>query len=243
MVDWYIHEEIVKTTHQRPRSSMKHFFCISITIILVGCFPQQQEVPKDESPEFVEPENFDYGLIEKDIYKNAFFGIELPLNPKWHVQNREDIELRKAQARELIAGDDDVLKSKLKASNITTANLLTIQQYEVGTAVDFNPGISIVAENTKSAPGIKTGKDYHFHAKKYLQQAQLDYSFDKEIYTKKFGSRVFYVLETTLPLNGNEISQDFITTVMNGFSLSFIVSYANEDERAELYSMLENVKI
>jgi hypothetical protein len=71
----------------------------------------------------------------------------------------------------------------------------------------------------------------------------MSYSFEREVFEKKIGNSLFYVLETRLDHIGEIISQEYISTVKNGFTLSFIITYSTEEEKNELYEVINNVKI
>ena len=116
-------------------------------------------------------------------------------------------------------------------------------QYEVGSAVESNPAFMVVAENMKDFPGIKTGEDYLFHVKKLLQQSQLKYSFGKKVYEKNIGSKSFYVLEGKMDIMGKTVTQEYISTVTEGFCLSFILTYTTKQEKKKLYKFINGTKI
>lgn len=101
----------------------------------------------------------------------------------------------------------------------------------------------VLAENTNNFPGIKTGKDYLFHAKRSLGLAAVDYYFEKEVFEKTIGETTFYVLEAKFDFLNNTITQEYITTVTNGFSLGFIATYSTEDQRKELYEIINHIKL
>ncbi|GLR19953.1 hypothetical protein [Portibacter lacus] len=187
------------------------------------------------------PETFDFGTTESDSYQNDFFKMEITFDSTWVIQDRRQMNSLVKTGGEIVAGDDEMLKSVVKASMVNTAYLLTIFKYEVGAPVEFNPSFLVVAENTINFPGIKKGSDYLFHSKKLLQQSQVPYTFDKDIFQQQVGSIEFYVMEAKVDYLGNTIVQDYMTAVINGFSLTFILSYTNEDEKSELYDILEHI--
>jgi hypothetical protein len=114
-------------------------------------------------------------------------------------------------------------------------------KYQVGAAVSFNPSLMTIAENTKRMPGIKVGKDYLFHAKKNLQQTKLSYTFDENYTSKKLGKYNFDILTARLNGYATPIIQEYFATVMDGFTLSFIISYSSTEEKRELYDVLESM--
>ena len=185
----------------------------------------------------------DFGKTENGSYKNDYFDMEVLFNPNWIVQDKQEMNNAAERGSDLITSDNENLKSILKASQVNTAYLLHIFKHEVGAAVEFNPSFMIVAENTKNFPGIKNGKDYLFHAKQFLKQTQIPYSFEKEVFEKKIGDSLFHVMEARLDYMGKIVIQEYISTVNKGFTLSFIIIYSTEEEKKELYEVINNIKI
>jgi len=189
------------------------------------------------------PDNFDFGKTENGLYKNDYFNMEISFNPNWAVQDKQAVNNIVEKGNELITGNDKTFDSAVKAAQVNTAYLLTIFKHEVGAAVEYNPSLMLVAENIKNFPGIKNGKDYLFHAKKILKQTQLPYSFNKEVFEKEIDNSKFYIMEAELDYMGKTIIQQYISTVNKGFSLSFIISYTTEEEKNELYEVINNIKL
>ena len=119
----------------------------------------------------VEEEGFDYGKVVNDKYLNRFFNIEMNVPAGWNVQNQEQREALMKQGQEAVAGDNAIMKAKLKASEVNSANLLTVYQHEVGAAVDYNANFMLVAENLKNFPSIKSGGQYLDNAKKLIKNS------------------------------------------------------------------------
>jgi hypothetical protein len=211
---------------------MKIIYLFLITVLL-SCSDQNKNLP----------DNFDFGKTENGSYKNDYFNMEVLFNPNWIVQDKQFMNNIMERGSDLVTGDNKNLKSLFKASQVNTAYLLAVFKNEVGAAVESNPSFILVAENTKNLPGIKNGKDYLFHAEKLMKQTQMPYSFEREVFEKKIGNSLFYVLEAGLDYMGEIISQEYISTVKNGFTLSFIITYSNEEEKNELYEVINNVKI
>jgi len=212
---------------------MKNIIYLIIITVLLSCSDQSNRLPED----------FDFGKTENGSYKNDYFDMEVSFNSNWIVQNKQAMNNLIEVGNEIVTGDNENLKSIVKASKVNTAYLLTVFKHELGAAVEYNPSFMIVAENTKNSPGIKNGDDYLFHAKKLLKQSQMTYTFEKEIIEHKIGKSLFYILESKLEYMGQTIFQEYITTVNKGFSLSFIIAYTNEEEKNELYEVINSVRI
>lgn len=189
------------------------------------------------------PDNFDYGHIEKNKYLNSFFGMELTVPDNWIVQNKEQTENISKMGKKMVAGDDENLQAVIEASEINTANLITVFQYEVGTAVDYNPGFMLVAENIKNAPGVKTGGDYLFQTRKILKQAQVSYNYIDNNFTKlSLDNQNFYLMNCSIDYSGIRIKQKYYSTIVNGFALTAIISYMTDEQKDSLEKIINSIK-
>lgn len=209
---------------------------IIITLILplfFGCLNEVKNLP----------ENFDYGTIGNGSYANNYFEMTVSFNPDWKIGSEEQMNKIADKGKDLIAGDDSELKRGIKAAEVNSAYLLTVSRHEIGTTVEFNPSLLVVAENIKNFPEIKNGSDYLIQTKNLLQQSQINYYFEKAVYKKQIGTLTFHVLEGKINYGTVVVTQEYYTTITKGFSLSFIISYANEEDKQELDTIIESIKI
>jgi hypothetical protein len=196
---------------------------VFFSLIIFGCNCQENQIA------------FDYGDIEENIYTNSFFNLSMTLPADWSLQSQQETENLLKEGRKLVAGEDKNLENVLNAAEINTANLIMLYQHELGTAVDYNPSLMLVAENLRNAPGVKTGADYLFHARKLLSQAQIKYDhLDEEFEKVDINGQIFYLMNTNINYLGYEIKQKYYSTVLKGFSLNMIISYVSNDQKSEL---------
>jgi hypothetical protein len=201
-----------------------------ITILITSCTPNGK------------PKNFDYGHTENNKYFNSFFGLELSLPDNWIVQTKEQTENLSKMGKDLMAGDDKNLKAVINASEVNSANLLAVFQYEVGAAVDYNPSFMLVAENLKNTPGIKTGSDYLFQSRKLLKQSQVQYSYiDDEFKKEIINNQEFYTMNCSIDYMGFNIKQRYYSTIINGFCLSAIVTFTNDEHKTNLEKIISTM--
>ncbi|GJQ61029.1 MAG: hypothetical protein SCALA702_00820 [Melioribacteraceae bacterium] len=187
-------------------------------------------------------EKFDYGSIENGVYSNTFFDFSIILPENWVVQSREQIDKIAEQGKDIIVGEDENLKAIVKATEINTANLLGVFQFELGSAVEYNPNIMIISENLKNMPGIKKGSDYLFQAKRLLQQSQFKYDYiSDELLKETINGTDFYKMDTGINYMGMEIKQTYYSTVLKGFAINIIVSYINEEQRKVISKSLNSL--
>lgn len=189
------------------------------------------------------PKDFDYGSVENGNYINSYFDFELKVPIDWVVQSQEQIDGISELGKELVAGDDKNMKAMLTAAEINSANLLAVFQYEVGSAVEYNPNFMLVAENLKNAPGIKTGGDYLFQTRKLIKQSQLQYEYIDETFKKEIiGTQEFYVMSLSINYMGLNIKQQYYSTIKNGFCISAIIAFVNDEQKNDLEKVISSIK-
>lgn len=105
----------------------KLFLILLLTIHFLGCTTQK------------EPNDFDYGKIEGNKYINSYFDFEITIPTKWIVQSSEQYDKLAEIGKDLMAGDDTKMKTIIEASQVNTANLLAVYQYEQSATVEYNP--------------------------------------------------------------------------------------------------------
>ncbi|PKP29335.1 MAG: hypothetical protein CVU01_00475 [Bacteroidetes bacterium HGW-Bacteroidetes-18] len=189
------------------------------------------------------PKDFDYGKVENNKYHNSFFKFEMDLPSNWVVQTKEQTDNITKMGQELVAGDDENMKAVIKASEINSANLLTIFKYEVGTPVEYNPNFSLIAENLKNAPGIKTGSDYLFQSRRILEQSQVQYDqIDQEFKKEMINNKEFYLMNASINYMGLSIKQVYYSTIQNGFCLSIVISFIDDEQKMDLDKIINSLK-
>lgn len=185
------------------------------------------------------PENFDYGSVENNVYVNDYFKMRLPFDPSWDVQSKEERDDISNLGKDLI--EDDNLKRSIDASEISNASLFTAFKYELGTTENYNPSISIIAENVNQFPHVKRGRDYLEEAKKMMDQMVLDYTFDFQDEPKLIGNQSFDILNVDVDYYRSTFHQQYMSTITKGFSLLLVISYETEAQREELEALVDTV--
>jgi hypothetical protein len=188
------------------------------------------------------PKDFDYGRVENSKYVNSFFDLEINLPSNWVVQTKEQTENLVEKSKDLVAGDNKNMKAVLNASEINTANLLAVFQHELGAPVEYNPNFMLVAENLKGFPGIKTGSDYLYQASKLLKQSQIQYEYIESDFKKVIiNNQEFYSMNLSLNYMGLNIKQVYYATIQNGFCISAIISFINDEQKNGLEKVINSM--
>jgi len=204
---------------------------IILTIIMGGCYSQNKQ------------NNFDYGRVENNKYFNSFFDFEITLPTDWIVQTKEQVKNMVKTDNTLVAGDDSNMKAVLKASEINSAYLLSVFQFERGSAVKYNPGLTLIAENVKNFPGIKSGSDYLYQSRKLMEKSQLKYDYiDKEFSKETINGTDFYKMNAEIKYMGLDIKQIYYSKIIKGFSFNAIISFINDKQKQDLLKSINSMK-
>ena len=183
----------------------------------------------------------DFGVVEGSVYTNHYLGLKISVPQGWSVQDNEAKKALLEGGKQITAGKDANLRAAMDASELNSVPLLIMFKYPVGSAVNFNPSFSSVAEKVSQMPGITRGSDYLFHVKKILLQAQIKYTIADVIRTEKIGDASFDVLDATMSAGKLFVYQKYYATIMKGYALSLIVTYTTPDELKELQSLLSSI--
>lgn len=212
------------------KTKFNFILILILSITFISCYQNEKN------------QKFDYGHIENNKYINSFFGLEITIPDNWIIQTKEQTDNLSKRGKDLVVGDNKNLKAAFDASEINTANLLAVFQYEVGTPVEYNPGLVLVAENLKNAPGIKNGSDYLFQSKKLLKQSQLQYDYIDDKFEKEIiNNQEFYTMNCSISYMGININQKYYSTIINGFSLGAIISFVNDEQKASLEKTINTI--
>ena len=183
----------------------------------------------------------DFGTVTDSVYQNEYFGLTVAFPPEWSIQDQEAQQKMMEMGGNIVAGDDKNLRAAVKASEMTTVNLFAAFKYAVGAPVPYNPNIVCLAERVRHMPGIREGTDYLFHVKKFIESSQIQVSFSKEMSTKSMGGQQFGVMQYEISMAGMTIRQKYYTAIINGYALSFIVSFTTEEEELALQNILDTI--
>ncbi|MBS4057586.1 MAG: hypothetical protein KGZ82_09755 [Bacteroidales bacterium] len=189
------------------------------------------------------PAAFDYGKVENGVYLNSYFDFSMQLPEGWAVQSRDQMENIANTGKKMLSGNDTNLEAVLSAAEVNVANLLAVFEKEMGSPVEYNPNIMIVAENLQHAPGIKSGFDYLYQSRKLLMQGQFQYDYLSENFELvEFDGVEFYRMDARVNFTDLEIKQHYYATVRNGFSFNVIISYVSDAQKTVLFESLGSMR-
>ena len=203
----------------------KHLFLITLlAVFFVSCNKKKSQ-----------PLNFDYGKVENNVYSNSFFKFSIQIPPIWETLTQE-------QNQNLM----DVESADKKADvEHTSVNLLTVLQndYE-NSGADFFANLSIIAENLKGSDRVKNGTDYLMLTRIALDDTGIKREYpDRGTVIETINGIEFSTMRVNTVDPSLKFSQKFYTTIINGYALTFIESFGDENQQIELNKIIQTLKI
>lgn len=186
-------------------------------------------------------DEIDFGVVENSTYRNDYLGFRIKLPPDWSIQDRAMQKKIADAGGKLLAGDDKNLKAIVKASELQTVHLLAAFKHPMGAPVKFNPNVICIAERISHLPGIKSGKDYHFHTRRVLEAGQLKIAFPREISTESLGGRSFDVMYAEISAVNLLVRQKYYASVIRDYALACSVTFLTPEDESALNAIMRSV--
>jgi hypothetical protein len=180
------------------------------------------------------------GVTESGSYTNDYFGVSLSFPKEWTFQSAEQMMKLMSAGKDVVAGNDESKKKALDLAQTKTLNLLTASKFPLDSGKP-GPSIVSVAEKVSLLQGVKNGKDYLEASKKLLTESKLPYTF-QEIKSIKVGGKDMDVMQASIKSGTTVVTQDYYSTIIDGYAFSFILSYVDDSSKAETDKILESVK-
>ena len=203
----------------------KYLFLVAfLAVFFVSCNKKQSQ-----------PLNFDYGKVENNVYNNSFFKFSIQIPPTWETLTQE-------QNQNLMNAESADKKANVEQ---TSVNLLTVLQNEnENPGADFYANLSVIAENLKGSDRVKNGTDYLMLTRKALDDTGIKREYpDKGTVIENINGTEFSTMRVNTVDPSLKFSQKFYTTIINGYALTFIESYGDENQQIELNKIIQTLKI
>lgn len=181
----------------------------------------------------------DLGSMDNGTYKNDYFGITLKLPEKWQVQDTAVMNQVAQAGKDAIAGNDQKKKAQLDLAEQQVLHLFMVSKLPMSEPV--NSSVISTAEKLNKLQGVKTGKDYLEASIKLLKDTKLPYEFG-QITDTKLGGKEFSLLEAKLKTNAATLTQRYYAAIINGYAFNIVVTFTDEESKAEIEKVIASVK-
>ncbi len=182
-----------------------------------------------------------YGKVKNNVYINSTFGFSVDIPAGWYIQDKEQTEYLMRIGKDFVAGNNKRMKAALKSAEESSANLLTMFQYEMGTPHVVNASFVIIEENLKHAPGIKTEADYMDNVRKLLEGTQMYAYIDKKYEKETINGVDFYSMKFVINREGTDIVQKYYTVLRSRRVFNFLVTFADEEQENILMKSIHSI--
>lgn len=232
----------------------------AVLLPVAWAFPQQAQQTKTErtSPPLVlqssgnaavkteagisQPED---GLISGNVYTNDFFEFTFEFPKGWFVQT----DGTKTSIEEPGTGTADKgdLGGKGNLDSLTsgTHSLLHLLQHPIGASALVNPGILILAKDVSCSPSPVTGEKVLLSFKVELARRYSRFNFEvlREPKNVALGGKVFSRMDTSMDsLSGTSLYQAYVSTVLNGYALIFVLDERKRERLDDLFQTLNTLQ-
>ncbi|MDK8191895.1 hypothetical protein QP794_17545 [Paenibacillus sp. UMB7766-LJ446] len=202
---------------------------------------ESTEASTSKSKETDNSKEVELGTTEKGSYNNDYFGVSLKFPKAWEFQDADGMNELTSASSEAIAGDDETKKKQIELSQTKTLNLLMASQYPLDGG-QVGPSAMAIAEKVSLLQGIRTGKDYLEATKKFMVDSQFPYEY-KEFTTETIGGKEMDLMQITMDAgNGSTITQDYYSTIIEGYAFNFIFTYLDDTTKAEIDTIKKSVQ-
>ncbi|KOY15840.1 hypothetical protein [Paenibacillus xylanivorans] len=199
------------------------------------------EASSSESKVADNSKDVELGTTEQGSYNNDYFGVSLKFPEAWEFQDGDGMNELTSASSEAIAGDDETKKKQIELSQAKTLNLLMASQYPLDGG-QVGPSAMAIAEKVSLLQGIRTGKDYLEATKKFMVDNQFPYEY-KEFTTETIGGKEMDLMQITMDAgNGSTITQDYYSTIIEGYAFNFIFTYLDDKTKAEIDTIKKSVQ-
>ena len=205
-------------------------------ILAFGCEDSSEQTTAEKTKAFASETN-------GNTLHSPKFGLSIEKPDGWYALGYDELNALIETGGEVASSGNDDLGAILEATEKNNYSLFLISQYETGAPVEVNPNVLGVAENISAAPGIKSGKDYFFHAKKLMAQANPSYVFEDGYKVRLIDGVEFDQMDLTIELAGMSSKQTYYAAKSKNFIIGIIQTYESEDSQEATSKIIDTIKL
>ncbi|KAA8782879.1 hypothetical protein EC604_03340 [Paenibacillus amylolyticus] len=201
----------------------------------------KSEASSEDNKETDNSSKIELGTTQKGSYTNDYFGVSLKFPEAWEYQDAEGMNQLTSASSEAIAGDDEKKKKQMELSQAKTLNLLMASQYPLDGG-KVGPSAMVIAEKVSLLQGILTGEDYLKATKKFMEDSNFPYEY-KDFTKETIGGKEMDLMQiTTNAADGSKITQEYYSTIIEGYAFNFIFTYLDDQTKAEIDNIKKSVQ-
>jgi len=180
--------------------------------------------------------------LSDGAYTNHYFGFSMKLPEGWSVASRETNDSMRDLGSATLSGGSEAKKAALEEMLKSSYQLLTVSEHAIGSPVDSNPLLQVVAERVSQFPGIRDGSDYLFQVERMLTGSSLPYTAKSKPVPALIDEHEFFQQEYQLASGRQVILQTYLATISKDYALGFILTYTEPEQREALEATLASLR-
>jgi hypothetical protein len=202
--------------------------------------PAPEPDTQEEAPAPVEISGPEVGAVEGGVYRNAFFGLALPLPDGWTVAEPEATREMAETGRDFLAGADAAKGAALTEANQRSLPLVTASRLPLdSTGPELNASLILIAEKVEpemnAATYLEGGRDL-------LMGGTLPFTPDGDIQATELARQLFAEQGFNLASAPLRLSQRYLVTIRRGFALSFVLTDESPEKIRALRELLQQMQ-
>ncbi|MDQ1591808.1 MAG: hypothetical protein QOG71_2435 [Pyrinomonadaceae bacterium] len=184
----------------------------------------------------------DAGRVVGSTYTNDYFGLQLTVPAGWRVADADAARKLDEQGADLVAGDSDERRARLREAASKNINLITMGKVLPTAGGANESAVLIVGAEAVPAWLIKTPQEYIGQARRILESSAMKVSVAEGTRKETLGGVEFAVLDVSSEQPGGLVRQHYYATLKKGYAVFIISTYASEQSAQAIEEVLKSVK-
>jgi hypothetical protein len=182
--------------------------------------------------------------VGPNTYTIASQGMTITAPEGWYVADTALMQQLMEVGKDVTTSNmDSGTKAAIDSSLSRAGSLFTFMEVPPGTPREYIPAIMGVSEDVSMMPGLSRGSDYHFHARKLMEQSAVPTTISETYTERMIGGQSFDRMDIKMGIAGQEILQRMYAARHGNHVVAIIQSYKTDEELAKLDQVLDSIKL
>lgn len=204
--------------------------------LLVVLFAAPLGVNAQASPksELIGPANF-LGVVAEGAYRNDFFKFRIPLPTDMYLPTETEKSAAKSAGAQLLSSGVAGNRSAWEKSASAEVIILSLTEKELGSSenASLNVGALKQPSGVSAKMVVDTARDF------LLKNPGIKIA--KDTRATKLSAQDSSVMDLTATINGQTVHFRYYATIRNGYSLTFVITYATTESLERFEKVLSTL--
>jgi hypothetical protein len=182
--------------------------------------------------------------VGPNTYTIASQGMTITAPEGWYVADTDLMAKLMEVGKDVTTSNmDSGTKAFVDNSMARAGSLFTFMEVPPGTPREYIPAIMGVSEDVSMMPGLSRGSDYHFHARRLMEQSPIPTTISDTYTERMIGGKSFDRMDIKIGPPGREVSQRMYAARNGNYVVGIIQSYRTDEELAKLDEVLDSITL